>query len=334
MELPGDLRGAIDVELDTVPPREISAAAERLSQRYRNATTGSGVPLVRSRVDALAYTAYRMPATFAALVAVFREVRLRRPNLWPRSLLDVGAGPGTGAWAAAQVWPELHRIVCIERDAHMTQVGKALAARADSSAILGAQWIREDASEDWTAEPADVTLAGYVIGELPSGERARFVETLWRQTNDTCVIVEPGTPAGFASMVEAGSVLTASRGWIVAPFPQEWQCLESENDWCHFSVRVPRTRFHRAAKQAKLAYEDEKYAYVAGSRISGNPIAARIIRHPQVRSGHLRLVLCTAFGVKHIVVSRRDRLAYRRAKDLYWGSAIELEDAELFGLSV
>src|SRR5437764_844650 len=99
MELPADLRRAIDVELNMVPPREISTAAERLSQRYRSATAGSGATLVRSRMDALAYAAYRLPATFAALVAVFRDVRLRRPDLWPRSFLDVGAGPGTGAWA-------------------------------------------------------------------------------------------------------------------------------------------------------------------------------------------------------------------------------------------
>lgn len=81
-----------------------------------------------------------------------------------------------------------------------------------------------------------------------------------------------------------------------------------------------------------MSYEDEKYSYVAVSRAEGLPIAARVIRHPQVRSGHIRLVLCTPVGVKHVVVARSNREAYRRARELRWGSAIPVEDGRLYGL--
>ena len=33
-----------------------------------------------------------------------------------------------------------------------------------------------------------------------------------------------------------------------------------------------------------------------------------------------------------MIVTRKDREAYRRAKDLVWGSAIGVEEAGLFGL--
>jgi ribosomal protein RSM22 (predicted rRNA methylase) len=95
---------------------------------------------------------------------------------------------------------------------------------------------------------------------------------------------------------------------------------------------VPRTRLQRLLKEASLSYEDEKFAYVVASRELGLPIAARVVRHPQNRKGHVRLVLCSAGGIRHVVVARSNREAFRRAKDLHWGSAIALEEADLFGL--
>ena len=118
----------------------------------------------------------------------------------------------------------------------------------------------------------------------------------------------------------------------MAPFPHGWNCAEGPNDWCHFAERVPRTRIHRGAKEAALAYEDEKYSYVAASRARGVPIAGRVTRMPQIRSGHVRLTICTPAGIQHLVVPRSRKEAYRKARDLKWGSAIEEEDAALFGL--
>ena len=37
------------------------------------------------------------------IVQVFRELRLRAPDLLPRRMLDFGAGPGTATWAASEV---------------------------------------------------------------------------------------------------------------------------------------------------------------------------------------------------------------------------------------
>jgi ribosomal protein RSM22 (predicted rRNA methylase) len=53
------------------------------------------------------------------------------------------------------------------------------------------------------------------------------------------------------------------------------------------------------------------------------PAAARIIRQPQPRSGHVRLELSARDGIRTAVVSKRDRDAYRRARKARWGDAWE-----------
>jgi ribosomal protein RSM22 (predicted rRNA methylase) len=337
MELPAALRVAIDIELREVTSKDVVMAARDLSRRYRDAG-GSPDTLLRSELDVVAYAAYRLPATFAAVRAVLDEVRERRPEgapkvgLRPKTLLDVGAGPGTAAWAAMEVWPEIERVVMLERDPRMNRIGQALAGYSHSEAIRHAEWTQADATDTWEFGGADLAIAGYCMGELPVESHAGFVRTLWKHTADTCLIVEPGTPRGFAVVRKAGDELVKAGAHIVAPFPQDWDCLDSEDDWCHFSQRVGRTRMHRAAKHGTLSFEDEKYSYVVASRHTGVPIAARVIRQPQVRSGHIRLVLCTAGGVKHVVVTRSRQEAFRRAKDLAWGSAIPIEDASFYGL--
>lgn len=59
----------------------------------------------------LAYAMTRLPGCFAAIERVFREIQMSAPPTWrPQSLLDFGAGPATGAWAAHHVWYSNDRI--------------------------------------------------------------------------------------------------------------------------------------------------------------------------------------------------------------------------------
>lgn len=332
MHLPDDLRTAIEYSVEGVPARTLAAAARDLSQRYRGEYGHAASPLLRSRGDVAAYAAYRLPATFAAVAAVLEETSDRQPDFNPESMLDVGGGPGTATWAALEIWPHIRRVTILERDRDMIELGEQLAREAESAAIRDARWRQADITAQWDAEPADLTVAAYMLGELPEESRPQFIRELWAHTTSTCALVEPGTPAGFAVIRAATQELTRLGAAIIAPFPAGWECIEGPDDWCHFSARVPRTRLHRAAKEGTLAHEDEKFSYVVASRLPALPVAARVIRHPQIRSGHIRLVLCTAAGVRHMVVTRKNREAFRRAKDLTWGSAIAPEEAALFAL--
>lgn len=339
MELPPDLLAALDATISGTPTKDIVQAGSRLSKRYRGTQAPSShpqasseAPFLQSPLDAIAYAAYRLPATYAAIQSVFREVRERRPAFQPATLLDFGGGPGTAAWAAAGTWPGIDRVTILERDQRMIEVGKALAAQAASATVRQAVWESVDIAAAGRASRADLTIAGYVLGEIPNAARAAVVPRLWECTADTCVIVEPGTPRGYRLIREASEQLVQAGAHVLAPFPVDWQCAESDDDWCHFSERIPRTGMLRSVKGGTLSYEDEKYSYIAVSRVEGIPIAARVIRHPQVRSGHIRLVLCTPAGVKQVVVARSNREAYRRARDLRWGSTIAIGDAAVYGL--
>jgi ribosomal protein RSM22 (predicted rRNA methylase) len=332
MQLPVDLANAMEVELREAAAKDVSVAVRGLSERYRAPSHSGRSPFIGTTTDALAYTAFRLPATYAATIAVLEEVGRLLPDFKPHSVLDVGAGPGTGGWAAAAVWPSLEKLTFLEVDDRMIGVGKALAHHSNSPAIRGAEWRHVDARDVGRQPNAELTIAGYMIGELSTDSMVSFLHRLWEATSDTCVLVEPGTPRGFRSIKTAEAELIASGANIVAPFPHDWQCTESDTDWCHFAQRVPRTRRHRLAKGATLSYEDEKYCYVVASRREAVPIAARVIRQPQTRSGHVRLVLCTPQGVVSFVVARSNHEAYRIAKDLRWGSAISIEDARSFNL--
>lgn len=326
-----DLRTAIEREMRKVRTADLTRAVGDLSRRYRE-TAGTGAPLIRTPLDVAAYAAYRLPATLVAIRAALVEAREAQPDLDPHSMLDVGGGPGTAAWAALDVWPGLARITILERDRDMIRLGRALSESAESTVLREARWHLADITGPWDTEPADLLVSGYVIGELTDAGRDEVVQRIWEHTQETCVLVEPGTPRGYRAIEAAAVSLVAAGASIVAPVPAGWTCLAGEGDWLHFGVRVPRTRMHRLAKGSELSYEDEKYAYLVASRRPGRAIAARVIRRPQVRQGHLRLLLCTAEGVREVVVTRKNRSVYHWAKDLQWGSAIWPEEGKMLEL--
>src|SRR5207248_6968594 len=115
MTLPAELTQAIERESSRFAPVELRRAAEDLSRRYRGEES-RGSQLVVSPVERAAYLVTRLPATFAAVTTVLREARDRVPDFHPRSVLDLGAGPGTAAWAASEIFPEIERMMLVERD--------------------------------------------------------------------------------------------------------------------------------------------------------------------------------------------------------------------------
>src|SRR5204862_6971891 len=128
----------------------------------------------------------------------------------------------------------------------------------------------------------------FVLGELAAPSET--VERAWTATAGAVVVVEPGTPAGYERVLDARDRLIAAGARVVAPCPHDRACpLAGTTDWCHFAVRVARSSAHRRAKEARLGHEDEKFSYVVAARGDARRAAARILRHPQVRPGHIQL---------------------------------------------
>jgi ribosomal protein RSM22 (predicted rRNA methylase) len=113
-------------------------------------------------------------------------------------------------------------------------------------------------------------------------------------------------------------------GFTVAPCPHDLPCPLPEDDWCHFGARLPRSKLHRRAKGVELGYEDEKFSYAVLSRAPVRKASARIIRQPQVRSGHVNLVTSEADGIHTQTVSRKQGTLYKDARGAAWGDAIDL----------
>lgn len=295
-----------------------------LSERYRAAKQdGSGY--FTSAGDIAAYAAYRMPATYAAVHATLKEAAERLPDYHPHTLLDAGAGPGTAAWAAATIWPDLTDITLIEREPGMIALGKRLAGHSSIPAIREGRWVQADLLRDLPEGRYDITVLSYALNELQDGLQAKLIHALWEQTDGLLIIVEPGTPAGFLRIKQARNLLLAQGTALLAPCPHGGPCPMEGTNWCHFSARVARSRLHRQAKGAELSYEDEKFSYLVAAKIDGAVACqACVLRHPQVRKGHVLLELCTGDGLKQVVVSKSQGEKYRLAKDLKWGSAYHL----------
>lgn len=331
MDLADALRQAVEESLEGLSLRDLAPAARRLSDRYRK---GCGThPGTLGELDAAAYAASRMPATFGALRHVFREVARAQPDLAPSTLLDVGAGPGTAVWAALDTWPNLKRVVLVEPDARMRTWGMRLFAhRPHTFETLEIEW-RQGSAADVGTERFDLVVAGYVMGEIEERSRLEIVDRLWDAAAGVLVLVEPGTPDGFSRLNYLRGHLTARGAHITAPCPHDEACPLPAADWCHFSERIARTRVHRLLKGGEAPFEDEKFSYQAFSRRPVENRQSRILRHPEIRSGYVRLRLCTEDGLKEATVSRRERGRFRIARKSAWGGTFERagEASDAFG---
>ncbi len=264
MELPPALRAAVERALSGQKLADLAATAAALSQRYRDERR-DGRLHVASEAEALAYLATRLPATYAAVRFSFAAIKLARPVFAPKTVLDIGAGPGTALWAAADCWPDLAEAVLVEASPVFQACGAELAREASLPQIT---WRVADAANAPLDEtPRDLVTMAYALNELPPDVRPQLLQRLWEITADTLVIIEPGTPAGWQRIVAARAQLIAAGAHPIAPCPHAHPCPLTPPDWCHFAARVARSRTHRLTKAAELSWEDEKFSYVAVSRI-------------------------------------------------------------------
>ena len=318
MDLPPLLRRAVDDVLEGTALSDLAATAEALSQRYRDDRHGAKPHAISGR-DVLAYLAVRLPATYAAVRASFDAVAEARPDFAPKTALDIGAGPGTALWAAFECWPRLADAVLIEASPEFRAYGERLAAGLETPHVT---WRVADAAIDTVnCGTRDLVTLAYVLNELSPTVRHSVLQRLWAQTADTLVIVEPGTPAGWQRIHTARSQLIKAGAHVIAPCPHAHACPLQPPDWCHFSVRVARSRVHRQTKRADVPWEDEKFSYLAVSQKPATQAGARVIARPRKAGGHTTLKLCRPDGsASYQVVSRRDGALFKRARKADWGS--------------
>ena len=111
---------------------------------------------------------------------------------------------------------------------------------------------------------------------------------------------------------------------LALPCPHGNLCPMAEEDWCHFTVRVTRSRLHRLCKGGEAPFEDEKFTFLAVCRSEARPAEARILRHPQKAAGHIGLTLCGAQGIGNCTVTKKQGAAFKQARKAEAGEAFFL----------
>jgi ribosomal protein RSM22 (predicted rRNA methylase) len=142
---------------------------------------------------------------------------------------------------------------------------------------------------------------------------------LWESAAQLLVLIEPGTPAGFARIRAARTALIEAGTHVAAPCTHDNACPMAGDDWCHFSQRLPRSRDHMQAKGANVPFEDERYCYVAVTRQPVSHRAARILAPPLEAKPGLTFKLCDETGLRGQFVAVRDKDEYRRVRKSGWG---------------
>jgi ribosomal protein RSM22 (predicted rRNA methylase) len=316
------LREAIYSVIDHSRRQGLSEASQRLSQRYRSPHADDR--LVKTDVEAEAYVAARLPATFTALTHVFKAAMSLEPRFSPSSQLDLGAGTGAAAWAATAMWPSLKEITLLENDERMLQLGRRLHAadpRTGDAAVW--RWQQNDLTRA-SFKTHNLVTVSYALGELNTKLAISAARSAWEATGGLLVIVEPGTTIGFSLIREIRGVLIEDGAALLAPCPHDRPCPITEHDWCHFAARVQRSALHRQLKSGKHPYEDEKFSYLVFSRTPVERAPARVLRHPDYPPKQINFVACTGTGIRNVHLSK-SHPAFMPARKLGWGAALPAE---------
>ena len=99
-------------------------------------------------------------------------------------------------------------------------------------------------------------------------------------------------------------------------------CSLPVDDWCHSIVRVERSKVHKFVKDADVPYEDEKFSYIAISREKINNSGARILRHPNISSGFIKVKLCNNGSIEEKTITKKEKDLFKKVKKLKCGDLI------------
>jgi ribosomal protein RSM22 (predicted rRNA methylase) len=319
--LPGALRSALERLAEGHGRTDLAERSRQITATYQARRNSS--QSLQSGDDALAYALARMPATYAAALEALEQLAEVMPGFLPRSLLDVGCGPGTASFAAMQVFSGLDQITMLDRNGPFLVLARTLARAAFTGQELN--FVDQDIARGAPPPQADLVIAGYVLAELDGAVRARLVDVLWAAAQHVLVLVEPGTPDGHARLKAARTALIAHGAHVAAPCTHEAACPMVGDAWCRFFARVQRSRDHRLLKGGNRPFEDEPYAYLVVTRqMPQLRTSHRIVARPVEMKAGVTLGVCGEDGLRQATAPSRNKELFKRYKRLDWGDAVEI----------
>ena len=274
-----------------------ASAYSELSENYRNQNFKEV-----SFSQAVAYALGRMPATYGVIKYVLEKFESTGGIF--SNILDVGAG--VGALKIALQDYEVN-YEALEKSEAMRKIFRKL--NEDKVKIYSQDFLKFYAENSYQA-----VFASFFINEIQYKRSA--LKKMFDLANKYVFILEPGTPNGFKNILEAKKIAAESDWYPLLPCATR-DCKLSDKDWCHFSIRLARTRHHAKLKNATLPYEDEKFCYVIFSKKETNFFEnSTIIKKPIKKSGHTIFDICSSEGIQRVV--RTDKVS----KKLQWGDQL------------
>lgn len=266
-----------------------------------------------------------MPATFGAVCSVLEHFcEIDQSEI--KSILDIGSGTGAVLWAANHFF-DFEKVVCMEREPEMRKLGEKY-SKNNLNFSENIKWLWGDIVTQAIQNQYDMVTASYALNEMTEKDREEVLFKLWQATKKALVIIEPGTPEGFRQLKKAREKLISLGASIAAPCFHQKECRLKEQDWCHFTARIARSKYHKLIKDGDVPYEDEKFCYMIFVKekpeFSGE--AARILRHPVIEKGRVILEICTESENKSVMIKKKDGEIFKIAKKSKCGDKIFMKN--------
>ena len=319
-----------------------SAVAE-LSRLFTKGRDALGADYLGDPAWAAAYLTYFLPVNLSKIQVLLEEL----PEDWypsgegePLRVLDLGAGPGTGALAVLDWLNEHHpdhlerlTVVAIDASAealrHARRLWTAYSRKAGLSNMSLTVYEGDLTSlkSGWREEveqrgPYDLIIAANCLNELfgraehASRERAGLIAGLLTQLtpHGTLMTVEPALRATSRALHQLRDQLLAeNRCTVYSPCLHEKNCpaLHNPDDWCHEERSWERPSFINEIDQEVGFIKDAlKFSYLL-LRTDGRTIADRspdtfrMVSELRKLKGDTRAWLCNELG--RCEVGRLDR---------------------------
>lgn len=323
------------------PPTLVGRELREVAQGIR--TLSAGLTRDRALVGARylddpkllgAYLLFYWPVSYAQARAVLGELSRR-----PRSVLDLGSGPGPLAFAALDAGAS--EVTAADRSAPALALARALAAEAEEPL----------ATRAWNGGAAlpegqfDAITLGHVLNELGRGpsavsDRAALLERAAAQLRPggSLVVLEPALRDTSRELLHVRDLLVA-RGYAVrAPCLWRGPCpaLVKASDWCHAErTWSPPSLLDALAREAGLHKEALKMSYLVlaprGEAWPQPPAGRlfRIVSEPLEGKGRQRYMGCGPEGRVGLALQRKHRSA---ANEVFFslrrGDVVAIEGTE------
>lgn len=273
-----------------------------LSENYRN-----GIYHKLSSTQAMTYAIGRMPATYSVIKYILEKFKSNYAMF--SKVLDIGSGCGSLPIALDN---QNIDYTGIDYSKEMISVAQEL-----TGSYL--HFYNEDIQFFSFKGRYEAVFASYSLNEIQNLEVV--LHKIYSVSSHYVFIIEPGTPKGYKNILLAKKIAKEYGFQAILPCASDC-CFLKEGDWCHFSIRVPRTKIHTQLKGGILPYEDEKFSYVVFSKNADDvPVNNIVIKNPMKRKGHSIFDVCTKNGLERRIISHKNL-----KQKIEWGD--ELKEIE------